>query len=214
MFVGHYSAAFLAKAAKPQIPLWVLLLAAQFVDILWAILVLAGVEQVRLDPALPSNPLELEGIPVSHSLPATFFWSALAFAAARRALGLRAAAAGIVAATCASHWFLDFLVHRPDLPVFFGPWKVGLGTWNYPIPAYLLEIALLCTTAWLCARSCRAPGRGPRPWLVFAAGLLVLQTATSFGRFPTSVTGMVIPALLLYLAIPWVGARVERAAIS
>lgn len=214
MFVGHYSAAFVAKAAKPQIPLWVLLLAAQLVDILWAILVLAGVEQVRLDPALPSNPLALEGIPVSHSLPATFLWSALAFAAARRAVGLGAAAAWIVAATCGSHWFLDFLVHRPDLPVFFGSWKVGLGIWNYPIPAYLLEIVLIAAAVWLCIRACPVSGRALRPWLAFATALLVLQTATSFGPFPTSVTGMVIPALLLYLAIPWVGARVERGGTS
>jgi len=212
MFIGHYSAAFAAKAAKPRIPLWVLLLAAQFVDILWAVLVLVGIEQVRLDPALPSNPLALEGIPISHSLVATFLWSALAFAAARRALGLGTAAAWVVAATVASHWVLDFLVHRPDLPVFFGSWKVGLGIWNYPIPAYLLEIALISASAWFCARSYRACARGPRPWLVFAAGLLALQTAISFGPFPTSVAGMVIPALFLYLALPWIGAQVERAA--
>lgn len=211
MFIGHYSAAFVAKAAKPSIPVWVLLLAAQLVDILWAILVLTGVEQVRLNPALPSNPLELEGIPVSHSLLATLLWSALTFLGARRALGLESPAAWIAAATVGSHWLLDFVVHRPDLPLLFGSPKVGLGIWNYPTLAYLLEIALIAAAVWLCVRACRFSGWALRAWLAFAAALLVLQTAAFFGPFPTSVTGMVIPALLLYLAIPIIGARVERA---
>src|SRR5438128_12162196 len=71
LFVGHYSPAFVAKAAAPRVPLWTLLLAAQFVDILWSLCVFAGIEHVRLVPGLPSNPLDLYHMPYTHSLLAT-----------------------------------------------------------------------------------------------------------------------------------------------
>jgi hypothetical protein len=114
LFVGHYSAAFAAKAAVPRVRLWIFLLAAQFVDILWVTFVVAGVEHVRMVATLPSNPLDLYHMPYSHSLLATVFWSGFAFAGARFVLGLDRVAAGAVSLVVASHWFLDLLVHRRD----------------------------------------------------------------------------------------------------
>lgn len=210
MFAGHYSAALALKAVQPRVPVWTLLLGAQFVDILWGLLVLADVEHFRLVPTLPSNPLALEHMPYTHSLVATVFWSAVAFAVARRALNLPGAGAAAVAAVVASHWFLDLLVHRPDLPLVFGPPKLGLSLWNHPLPAYLLEVVLIVASAWLCVRALGVGGRSLRMWLGFAAGLLLLQTATSFGPLPTSVTSIVLSSLGLYLVIPWIGNRVER----
>ena len=214
MFAGHYSSAFAAKAATPRVPLWILLVAAQFVDILWGPSVLVGLEHARLVPGLPSNPLDLYDMPYTHSLPATFVWSALAFVAARKVFGLETAGAFAVSATVASHWFLDLLVHRPDLQVSFGPRKVGLGLWDYPVLAYLLEVVVIAVSVWLCIRSCDVAGRRLRPWLAFAAGLVALQTAVSFGPLPTSLSGMVVPAFALYLVIPWIGARVERSGLE
>lgn len=196
----------------PRVPLWLLLLAAQFVDILWGTFVLSGVEHARLVATLPSNPLDLYDMPYTHSLLATAFWAGFAFLGARRGLGLDAGAAGAVSLVVASHWFLDLLVHRPDLPVSFSGTKVGLGIWNHPVLAYLLEVVLIAAGAWLCIRSRGAPDRSRRSWVNFTVGLVLLQTATSFGPLPTSLVGMIVAALTLYALVPWLGARIERGA--
>lgn len=214
MFVGHYSSAFIAKAVAPRVSLWVLLLAAQFVDILWALFVFSGVEHVRLLPNLPSNPLDLYHMPYTHSLLATLVWSMLGFAAAKQAFSLTNREATIVAAVVSSHWFLDFLVHRPDLPLLMGHPKLGLALWNYPVAAYILEILLIVTSAWFCIRTRVAAGSKRPAWLAFVVGMLLLQTVSSFGPIPHSVNSMVGSGLILFLLIPWVGNRVERFATS
>ena len=98
MLAGHYSAAFLAKTAAPRTPLWLLALAVQLVDVLWAGFVLLGVERLRLDPSLPSNPLVLEYMPYTHSLVGTLLWAGIAGFAVRRWLGSTAAAWAVAAA--------------------------------------------------------------------------------------------------------------------
>jgi hypothetical protein len=210
MFVGHYSASFLAKAVAPRSPLWALLLAAQFVDILWGVFVLTGIEQARLDPSLPSNPLDLYHKPYTHSLIGTFVWAVIAFALARSWLGLASSAALAVAATVTSHWLLDWVVHRPDLTLGFGGAKLGFAIWNHPIAAYSLEVALVAGSVWLCVRACGIAGRELRPWLGLLAVLVGLQTATSFGPLPTSLASMIGSALVVYLAVPWLGSRVDK----
>jgi hypothetical protein len=210
MFAGHYAASFVAKAAEPLAPLWALLLAAQFVDILWGVFVLTGIEQARLDPSLPSNPLDLYHMPYTHSLVATLVWAAVAFALARRWLGLASSAALAVAATVMSHWFLDWVVHRPDLTLAFAGTKLGLAIWNHPIAAFSLEVALVVGSVWLCVRACGIAGRELRRWLGLAAVLVGLQTAQSFGPLPTSLTSMIGSALVVYLAVPWLGSRVDK----
>jgi hypothetical protein len=212
LFVGHYSSAFVAKAAAPRAPLWSLLLAAQFVDILWSLCVFAGIEHVRLVPGLPSNPLDLYDMPYTHSLLATAVWSGVGFVAARQLLRLSNRDAGIAAGVVASHWFLDLLVHRPDLPLLSGPPKLGLGIWNYPIPAYFLEVIFIGASVWLFIRTCGLGGAKARAWLGFAAALVLLQTSASFGPIPGSVGGMVSSGLVLYLVIAAVGAGVEHVA--
>lgn len=210
MFVGHYSTAFAAKAVAPRTPLWVLLLAAQFVDVLWDVFVLLGIEHVRLDPALPSNPLDLYHVPYTHSLVATVAWSVVGFAIASRGLGLGRREALAAALVVSSHWFLDLLVHRPDLPLFAGPTKLGLGLWNYPLPAYLFEVVCVAATMGWCARALRLTEAANRRWFAFAVLLLMLQTATSFGPLPTSVSAVVLSALAVYLLVPALGRVVER----
>jgi hypothetical protein len=209
MFAGHYSASFLAKAVEPRAPLWALLLAAQFVDILWGAFVLTGIEQARLDTTLASNPLDLGYMPYTHSLVGTVVWSAVAFALARRRLGLGSSAAFAVAATVASHWLLDWVVHRPDLTLGFTGRKLGLAIWNHPNAAYSLEVALVIGSVWLCVRACGIGGRESRRWLGIAAALVALQTAQSFGPLPTSLASMIGSALVVYLAVPWLGSRVD-----
>ena len=210
MFIGHYSASFVAKAITPQVPLWLLLGAAQLVDIVWAIFILMGVEHASLDSSLASNPLVLHDMPYTHSLVATLAWSVIAFLMVWKAIRLAAGEALAVAAVVASHWFLDLIVHRPDLPLLTGAPKFGFGLWNFPQLAYGLEVSLLLVTLWLCVKA--IPIRNDRRgvWYGFAAVLVTIQTMTSFGPIPPTLHAMVAAALALYLIIPFVGRWVER----
>src|SRR5215471_1915811 len=118
MFVGHYGVSFAAKKSDPEIPLWVLFVAVQLLDVAWAPLVLAGIEKVRIVPGVTaSNPLDLYYMPYTHSL-------VYALVTRRRPA---ATAALIVGAAVFSHWVLDLVVHRPDLPLYDNAAKVGLG---------------------------------------------------------------------------------------
>ncbi len=209
MFIGHYSASFVAKAIAPQAPLWLMLAAAQLVDIAWGILVLTGVEHARLDLSLASNPLVLYDMPYTHSLAASVAWSVLAYVVARKAIGLAAGEAFVVAAVVASHWFLDLIVHRPDLPLLASAPKLGLGLWDYPLLAYALEGLLLIVAVWLCLKAIPIRTDRRAVWYGFAVALLAIQTLTSFGPIPPTITTMIPAALALYVIIPFAGRWVE-----
>lgn len=208
MFVGHYGAAFLAKRVQPRAPLWALFLAVMWVDVLWAVFVLAGLERARLDPSLPGFPVELEHMPFTHSLVATVAWAGFGFLVARHAFGWSRGVAIAIGAAVASHWFHDLPVHRPDLPLVWGEPKLGLGLWNYPMPELALEIAWLLATAALLVRSdaLDEPTR-TRVWRL-ALGLVALQVVTAFGPVPPGITPLALTALLTFLAIPWFGSRI------
>ena len=145
MFVGHYGVSFAAKRGDSSIPLWVLFIAVQLLDVAWAPLVLLGIEKVRIVPGITaSNPLDLYYMPYTHSLLAAILWSIGAFLLYRLVVpSARALAALLVGLSVFSHWVLDLLVHRPDLPLYDNTAKVGLGLWNRPVLALGLEAALL-----------------------------------------------------------------------
>ncbi len=211
MFVGHYSASFLGKAAAPRAPLWVLLLAAQLVDVAWALLVLLGVERVSLDPTLPSNPLVLEHMPYTHSLVGAFAWAGLAFVVASRLprLGGGGAASLAIAAVVLSHWVLDLVVHRPDLTLFASEPRLGLALWDRPLLAYGLEIALLAGAAAVYATRARIDGRARRGLVRGIGALVALQTVGMLGPPPSSTTALALMMLTIFLAVAWVAKRAE-----
>ena len=122
MFIGHYGVSYAAKAVNKQIPLWLLFIAVQLVDVAWAILVPLGIEKLRIVPGITAtNPLDLYYMPYTHSLVGAALWSLLAYGAYRLWAGQGNArpnrAALIVALAVFSHWLLDLIVHRPDLPL-------------------------------------------------------------------------------------------------
>ncbi len=213
MFVGHYGPSFAIKAARPAIPLWLLFVAVQLVDVAWAVLVLLGVEKVRIVPGITaSNPLDLYYMPYTHSLFASIVWSAAAVILVRFLPGMRAGNAGLwVGAAVFSHWVLDFLVHRPDLPLYDDTMKVGLGLWNYPIPALVLEAALLFGGMILYLRV-TAPinpvGRFGPP--VFGLLMLGIQAYIFFGPPPASPAAAAITALVSYVAFAFVAQVLAR----
>ena len=210
MFVGHYSASFLGKAAAPRVPLWVFILAAQLVDVAWAIFILTGIERFHLDPALPSNPLVLEHMPYTHSLVATLAWAALAAAAVTAAGYGSARAAFAVAAVVTSHWLLDVLVHRPDMTITGGEPKLGLGLWNQPTLAFAVEILFLAGAAAIYTTTARPDEHTRRAVFRGVMILIALQTATMYGPIPPSPTALVLSVLTTFIVVTWLTARAER----
>lgn len=211
MFVGHYSASFLGKAVAPRVPLWVFILAAQLVDVAWAVFILTGIERFHLDPTLPSNPLVLEHMSYTHSLVATLVWAALA-AVAVSAAGYGSARAAIaVAAVVTSHWLLDVLVHRPDMTLTGGDPKLGLGLWNQPTLAFAVEVLFLAGTAAIYTTTTRADEKTRQAVFRGVMLLIALQTATTYGPIPPSPTALVLSVLTTFIAVTWLTARTERA---
>jgi hypothetical protein len=149
MFVGHYSVAFACRTERNKIPLWVLFVAVQFLDFIWATLVLLGIEKVRVIKGFTAGSmLDSYFHPYSHSLIAAILWSVVAALAynticRRHACHYSKSAPLVVGVAVFSHWILDFIAHPRDLPIYDNASKVGLGMWNYRDPEFALEIALL-----------------------------------------------------------------------
>ncbi len=204
MLAGHYSAALVAKAVAPRAPLWSLFAAAQAVDIAWALLVLAGIEHFRLDPTLPSNPLDLYHMPYTHGLPATFAWAAAAYLAARAWVGDSRVALALAAVT-ASHWLLDWLVHRPDLPLWGDAHKVGLALWDRPWLAWWVELGFVVASGAVLLRA--ASSRRRAAWVIGALVLLHLVSLSPLAL--TSPATFAVMALTLYAALAAAAWRLE-----
>jgi len=212
MFVGHYGVSFAAKKAEPSIPLWVLFIAVQLLDVLWAPFVLLGIEKVRIVPGITaSNPLDLYYMPYTHSLVAAVGWSVAAFLAYRLAVRPAAPrAAAIVGVAVFSHWVLDFLVHRPDLPLYDNTAKVGLGLWNLPASALSLEAVLLFGGMRLYFRLGTARRMA---MLVFGLAMLAIQTYVFFGPPPPSDKAAAATALVSYAVFAVIIRVLERRAV-
>ncbi len=212
MFVGHYGVSFAAKRMEGSVPLWVLFLAVQFLDVLWAPLVLAGVEKVRIVPGITAtNPLDLYYMPYTHSLVAALFWSitvALLYRFFARPADFRPVF--VVALAVFSHWILDFVVHRPDLPIYDNTAKVGLGLWNRPMLAFGLEAVLMFGGMVYCLAG--RPRRVVKT-LAFGVVMLAVQAYIFFGPPPASGPSVASTALGAYavfaLMIWWLQDRRE-----
>lgn len=157
MFVGHYSVAFACRTERNKIPLWVLFVAVQFLDYIWATLVLLGIEKLRVIKGFTAGSmLDSYFQPYSHSLIMAVIWSVVAafvyrticgrhpFDSARGRLNYyRRSAPLIIGIAVFSHWILDLIAHPRDLAIYDNQWKVGFGLWNYRHLEFALEIALL-----------------------------------------------------------------------
>jgi hypothetical protein len=197
MFIGHIALALAAKRATPRVSLATLLLAAQWADVLWPVFLAMGIEQVRIQPGNTAfTPLDFVSYPYSHSLVALIGWGILF------GVGYRAVAGGrrtlwVLAALVISHWVLDFVTHRPDMPLYPGSAKVGLGLWN-SIPATMVVEGLMYVAGLtIYLRATRARDRIGR-WGFFslAAVLVVIYVASIFGPPPPSIQALWITALI------------------
>jgi hypothetical protein len=198
MFVGHYGPSFSAKAVKQSVPLWVFFLAVQLLDVLWSIFVLLGIEKVRIVPGITAtNPLDLYYMPYTHSLDGALLWSVgagIVYYFLRRKDG--STGASLVGGAVFSHWMLDVLVHRPDMPLYDNSAKIGLGLWNHPLFAFVLEVAVLFGGMYSYLRSTDA--------------MLLVQAFVFFGPPPSSATGAAITALVFYFGFAGMAGWLEK----
>lgn len=207
MLAGHYAPAFVLKAARPSVPLWVLFLAVQLVDVAWVVFVLTGVEHARVEPGYTaSNGLVLESMPYSHGLFAGVVWAVAAgLVAARRWRG----AGLVVALAVVSHWFADLPVHVGDLPLFGGgeP-KLGFGLWRWRFGAFALEAGLLAVAAAVYRARVSPPQ--PRAFTRLCVVLGVVTVASYYGPQPGTLVLTVASTFATYVLFTWMAARVEH----
>jgi hypothetical protein len=186
MFVGHYSVAFAAKSERNRIPLWVLFIAVQFLDYIWATLVLLGIEKLRVIKGFTAGSmLDSYFHPYSHSLITAIAWSAFAALVYKplcRWLGYAYTkpAALIVGMAVFSHWILDLIAHPRDLPIYDNTWKVGFGLWNYRDPEFALEIALVAGGIVLYLMRNVMPASRKVGAIGFGVGLTIIQIGDTY----------------------------------
>ncbi len=196
MFIAHFGVGFGAKRIAPRVSLGTLFLAAQFLDLLWPTLLLLGLERVRIEPGITTvTPLAFEHYPISHSLLAVFGWAAVVGALHFWLKGDRKAAL-VLGALVVSHWLLDLVVHRPDLPLMPGDSPlVGLNAWSSLPLTLLLESSLFALGVWFYART-TTPLDAAGRWGFYglAAFLALVYAGNVFGAPPPSAA-----------AIAWVG---------
>ena len=207
MFIGHWAPA-LAIAARPKAPaLGLLFIAAQLVD--WAFfgLLIAGVEHMRVTPGISAmNPMDLYHMPYTHSLLGSLLFGG-GVTVVIWTLTKDKTAALLTGAVVVSHWFLDLLVHVPDLTLAGSPPKLGFGLWNYPMLEIPLELAITFGALWLYVRAKRP---APLRVAVLAGVLLLFQAVNWFGPVePEVTTGTSLLAFFAYglatLAAWWMG---------
>jgi hypothetical protein len=204
MFIGHYSAAFAMRAFNPSGPrLGALFVAAQAVDYGFFGLSLLGIEKSAHNPALGGiMPIDLFYMPFTHSLiPATLMWAivgALVAAALVTSAQKKAFAWGI-GLVVASHWFIDLLVHRPDLGVLWETPKLGFGLWNYPVSAMALELTVLAIPLFIyVAKRGFKTLKQAAPLMALVLALCIGQGVNWFTAAPTGLLATTIPPLLIY----------------
>jgi membrane-bound metal-dependent hydrolase YbcI (DUF457 family) len=195
MFIGHFAVGFAAKRVAPRASLGTLFMAAQFIDLLWPTLLLLGVERVRIAPGITAfTPLDFEHYPWTHSLLAVLNWGLL-FGVVYFLIQRDRRTSLVLGLLVVSHWALDFLTHRPDLLLWPGSPRVGLGLWDSVAGSLAVELIL------------------------FVFGILVYLRATTardaLGRW--TLWGLVVFLLAIYsadrlsppppnvMAIAWVG---------
>ncbi len=204
MFLGHIGVAMAAKRAAPRTSLGTLVAASIWIDLVWPALLLAGVERVRIDPGNTAvTPLDFERYPFTHGAVAVALW-AVAFGAVYLARTGYRRGAVVAGALVASHWVLDAIVHRPDLPLAWGDPKVGLGLWNSVPATFAVELGLLTAGLALYVRAAPArdaTGRWALAGLV--AFLLAVYLANVFGPLPPSERAIAVGGLAQWLFVPW-----------
>jgi hypothetical protein len=206
MFLGHFALAFGAKRAAPAVSLGTLFLACQFADLLWPTLLVLGLEKVEIDPGNTLvTPLNFVSYPYSHSLVMLLAWSAvfaIVYGFARRS----SIAAGVtIAALVFSHYVLDVITHRPDMPITIGgATKIGLGLWNHPGTTLAVESAMfIAGTAFYTSATREKDRIGRLALYALIVCLVAVYFAALYGPPPPSTAAIAGAGHLTWLFVIW-----------
>jgi membrane-bound metal-dependent hydrolase YbcI (DUF457 family) len=204
MLIGHVAVALGAKKAAPKTSFGTLLLAAQWPDLLWPLFLMLGWERVRIVPGITAvSPLEFTSYPFTHSLLADFGWGML-LAGLYLVIKKNQRGAVVVWACVMSHWLLDFISHRPDLPLYPGSRLVGLGIWNSVSVTLIVEGGLFVAGAVIYSRVTRARDKkGGYGYKIFVALLVLIYLASLMGPPPPSVSAVEWAGILSWLFVAW-----------
>jgi membrane-bound metal-dependent hydrolase YbcI (DUF457 family) len=211
MLLGHYGVALAAKRYAPRTSLGTLILAAQLLDLIWPVLLMAGWERVHIVPGLmKASPFDFAHYPISHSLLMALVWGGLLGGGYHVFRRYPRGAAAITAAVV-SHWILDLPMHRPDLPLWPGSsTKLGLGLWNSIGATIVVELALLAVGVVIYVGVTRPRDiMGTRALAALVAVLLLIFFGSLFAPPPTSERTVAMMALALWIFVPW-GYWVDR----
>ena len=205
MFIGHFALGFAAKKAAPKLPLGALFIGAQFLDLLWPIFVLLGLETVRVHPGdTVVTPLEFVSYPLSHGLIPVLGWAVVLGFAILAARGYPRGA-WVVAALVVSHWVLDWITHRPDLPIWpTSDVKVGLGLWNSRPWTMIVEGLMYVVGVGIYARTTQPRNRGGVWGLWLLVGFLAaIYVGNLLGPPPPSAKAVAWSAVSMWLIVLW-----------
>ena len=211
MLIGHYGVALLARRIEPRLSIGGLFVAAQSLDVVWCVLVLAGVERLRMVPGITAtNGLDLEYMPFSHSLLAALLWGLAALLVCRGPLHLPQRSAWLFACVVSAHWPADWLVHRQDLALWPHLPKVGLGLWNAPMLAFVLEMGLLAAGMALYLRQSTTVSQvGRYGMAVLGTVMSGIQLWVFFGPVPMTARETVGWAFFGYIAFASIATALE-----
>ena len=205
MFIGHFGVAFAAKKAAPTVSLGTLIMASQFLDLIWATLLLIGVEEVAIRSYMTEvTPVEFTTYPISHSLAMVFVWSLL-FTTVHGLIKQNWGAAIVVGLCVLSHWVLDLVVHVPDLQLHPGGESyMGFGLWNSLPGTFLVETAIFIIGVVFYLRVSEEEN-GIGLWglwaLIFVLALIYIVYI--FGPAPASETTIIVVGHLQWLLVIW-----------
>lgn len=205
MFIGHYAMAFAAKKTAPQISLGTFFLAVLWLDLIWPVFLFFGIERARITPGITKlMPLDLEFYPFTHSLLGTIVWAVL-FALVYFCLKGKLKHALLLGGCVISHWLLDALVHRRDLPLSFAnEHKVGFGLWDSALGTFLIEAPLFVLGIFLYLKSTRARDHAGKigHWVLVVL-LSLIYSGQYLGVTPPSMSAVIAGGMSQWLFVAW-----------
>ncbi|HKA58648.1 MAG TPA: metal-dependent hydrolase [Gemmatimonadales bacterium] len=211
MFIGHYALGLAAKRVAPRTSLGTLFIAPTLADLLWPFFLLLGWEHSHVVPGPnPFLTLWLDDIRYSHSLLTLIVWGAIYGYLYWRRRGDKRAAI-VIGLLVVSHWLLDFVTHRPDMPLYPGSPTIGLGMWNSPTATMIVESLMLLVGIAIYTRQTRARDAIGR-WGFWAliALLAVSYVVSSFSPTPTTQTALAIGGIIFGWVFVLFGWWVDR----
>ena len=206
MFLGHYGAGFAAKKFESRASLGTYIMAAVFLDLIWPIFLLIGLEHVQIDPGnTVVTPLNFYDYPYSHSLLMSIVWSLL-FGGVYYLIKKNKKSSVILGICVFSHWILDFIVHRADLPLAPGVETFfGLGLWNSLLATLFVELLIFFAGIFLYLKITKAKDKiGNYSLLGFVLLLLLIYAMNLFsGTLPPNVNTLAFSALGQWLLVAY-----------